>query len=134
MDRGGLWYIKETTYALFLSIEEEIRCCLKTLITPTPKSKYEITSRSLAVRMCNIIATADFEFDRETHEKLLHMIVELYLTIRGYSYASAWMEKYKQFTKNGIIRYLMEQIQGSLFLGQSPLLNFRLIMLPATQS
>ena len=55
------------------------------------------------MRMCNIIATANFEFDRETHEKLLHMIVELYLTIRGYSYDSAWMEKYKQFTKNGII-------------------------------
>ena len=64
----------------------------------------------------------------------VHMIVELYLTIRGYSYASAWMEKYKQFTKNGIIRYLMEQIQGFLFLGQSPLPNFRLITLPATQS
>ena len=48
--------------------------------------------------MCNFIATADFEFDdRETHEKLLHMIVELYLTIRGYSYASAWMEKYKVY-------------------------------------
>ena len=45
MDRGGLWYIKETTYALFLSIEEEIRCCLKTLITPTPKSKYEIIKK-----------------------------------------------------------------------------------------
>ena len=48
--------------------------------------------------MCNFIATADFEFDdRETHEKLLHMIVELYLTIRGYSYASARMEKYKVY-------------------------------------
>ena len=31
MGRGGLWYIKETTYALFLSIEEEIQC-LKTLL------------------------------------------------------------------------------------------------------
>lgn len=39
MDRGGLWHIKETTYALFLAIEEEIRDCLKSLTTPTPKSK-----------------------------------------------------------------------------------------------
>lgn len=29
MDRGGLWPIKETTYTLFLAIEEEIRDCLK---------------------------------------------------------------------------------------------------------
>ena len=30
MDRGRLWHVKETTYALLLSIEEEIRCCLRT--------------------------------------------------------------------------------------------------------
>ena len=80
--------------------------------------------------MCNIIAIADFEFDRETHEKLLHMIVELYLTIRGiHMPVYGWRN-----TNSDIIRYLMEQIQRSLLLGQSPLPNFRLIMLSATQS
>ena len=29
-DRGGLWHVMETTYALFLSTEEEIRDCFKT--------------------------------------------------------------------------------------------------------
>jgi len=42
MDRGGLWYIKETTYSLSVSIEEETRECLKTPSSPTPKSKEEI--------------------------------------------------------------------------------------------
>lgn len=108
MDRGGLWHIKESTYSLFLSIEEEIRCCLKTLITPTPKSKCEIIKMVITsedVQFYWIIASADFEFDdRETHETLLHMIVELYLTMRGYSYASAWMEKFKQSTKKATQR------------------------------
>ena len=32
MDRGGLWYLKETTYYLFISIEEETRESLKMLL------------------------------------------------------------------------------------------------------
>ena len=35
MDKGGLWHVMEPTYALFSSIEEEIRDCLKTLVTCT---------------------------------------------------------------------------------------------------
>ena len=108
MDRGGLWHVKETTYALLLSIEGEMRCCLRTLTTVTPKSKSEIIKQvtsSEDVQFYWLITTADFEFDdRETHEKLLYMIVELYLTIRGYSYASTWMEKFKQFTKTATQR------------------------------
>ena len=53
----------------------------------------------LQQRRCTVILvykTAIFEKDdRETHETLLQMIVELYLTMRGYSYASTWMEKFK---------------------------------------
>ena len=108
MDRGGLWHVKETTYAVFLSIEEEIRDCLKTLVTHTPKSKCEILKKvtnSEDVQFYWLITTADFEIDDvETHETLLQMIVELYLTVRGYSYASVWMEKYKQATKKSIQR------------------------------
>ena len=51
MDIGRLWYAKEITYAPFLSTEEEIRNCLKTLVTSTPKSKCEILKRSTTVRM-----------------------------------------------------------------------------------
>ena len=30
------------------------------------------------------------------HDTPLKMIVELYVTMRGFSYASSWMEKFKQ--------------------------------------
>ena len=79
MGRGGLWYIKETTYMH----------CFYPL-----RKKSNVLKPYIKVTSSGFIATADFEFDdRETHEKFLHMIVELSLTIRGYSYASAWMEK-----------------------------------------
>ena len=32
-DRGGLWYVKNTTYFLFVAIEEEVRKCLKQLLS-----------------------------------------------------------------------------------------------------
>ena len=51
------------------------------------------------------ITTADFEVDDvEVHDYLLKMIVELYVTIRGFSYASAWIEQYKQLQKKSTQR------------------------------
>ena len=46
------------------------------------------------------IAAAGFEIeDVDVHNLLLRLIADLYLTIRGFSYASAWMEYYKQAKK-----------------------------------
>ena len=102
LDRGGLWYIKETSYSLFCAIEEETRYCLKTLSSQHGKCKQEIirciTSND-DVLFYWIITTADFEIDDEVHEVLLGKIVELYITIRGFSYASRWMENFKESYK-----------------------------------
>ena len=35
LDRGGLWYVKETTFILFIAIEE-VRECLKMLLGSNP--------------------------------------------------------------------------------------------------
>ena len=103
LDRGGLWYIKDTTYSLFLAIEEETRQCLKLLSTQHAKCKKEIIEHVT----CNevvvfywIIVTADFDIDdEEVHQMLLEMIVELYITMRGFSYARGWMEKIQEIHK-----------------------------------
>ena len=39
------------------------------------------------------------EWEDECGEVLLDMIVRQYVTVRGFSIASAWMEKCKQFSK-----------------------------------
>ena len=104
MDRGGPWYLKETTYSLFISIEEETRECLKMLLHPTSKSKKEmikVLTNNECVFFYWLITTADFDIDdHEIHDILLQMMVELYVTMRGFSYASSWMEKSKQSAKN----------------------------------
>ena len=104
IDRGGLWYIKESTYSLFVALEEETRQCLKALSNQRSKCKQEVIKMILSnedVLFYWTIASADFEIDdEEVHDVLLKMIVELYVTMRGFSYASMWMEKYKNPLKN----------------------------------
>ena len=55
VDRGGLWHVKETTYALFLSLEQEMRSCLQSLVSePTAAQKNSMTIY-VAAEMFNFI-------------------------------------------------------------------------------
>ena len=38
-------------------------------------------------------------WDEESSDTLFQMVVNLWLTVRGYSYTSAWIEKYKASQK-----------------------------------
>lgn len=103
VDRGGLWYIKETTFQLFYTIEHRVRTILDQLKNPSPPSKAKIiqtVTRDDDVQFYWLIASADFEIDdEETCDILLNKIVELFLMVRGFSLAGVWMERYKQSAK-----------------------------------
>ena len=63
-DTGGLWYIKEPMYSLFLAIEEEARQCLMILSSQGSKCKQEIVKIILSnedILFYWTIANADFE-------------------------------------------------------------------------
>ena len=46
VDRRGLWYVKETTYALFLSLEQEIQSCLQSIVSePNAAHKNQFIDR-----------------------------------------------------------------------------------------
>lgn len=103
-DRGGLWHIRENTHSFFLCLEEETRVHLQSLLTETNK-KQKIIQELIDnenVQFYWLIVGADFEEENEAvHSELLKRIVELFVTMRGFSYASAWLEKYKQGAKKG---------------------------------
>lgn len=106
VDRGGLWYVKNTTYLLFVAIEEEVRKCLKQLLTGSGH-KSTIIKRvvdSEEVQFYWVIVQADFDVGDDETYQMLRKIVELFLTVRGYSYASSLMEKHKQATAKGTQR------------------------------
>ena len=80
-----------------------IRNDLKMLAHPIPPSKPQMIqniTNDEDVKFNWLIASADFEIDdQEIHDLLLEKIVELYVTVCGFSYANGWLEKYRQRTK-----------------------------------
>ncbi|XP_065894524.1 uncharacterized protein [Dysidea avara] len=89
---------------------EEVRECLKMLLGSNPAAgkKEEIVEKVTSsddVEFYWLISTADFKIgEKEVHSALLKEIVQLYVTIRGFSYASFWMEKFKQSAKKSTQR------------------------------
>ena len=109
VDRGGLWHVHETTFQLLCALEEELRTHLHALSSPNTsglRSKFVsmlINNEDVQFYWC--ITTADFEVDdAEVHNHLLQMIVELFVTVRGFAYASSWIEHYKQSVKKSTQR------------------------------
>jgi hypothetical protein len=60
----------------------------------------EMMERNEDVLLCwNIISAS---WDEECSSSLLQMIIKLWITIRGYSLSSAWIEKYKAANKKTV--------------------------------
>ena len=98
VDRGGLWRVRENTFHLFCAIEEVIQLQLKSLPKQSTFKIKEVITAVTAdddVKFYWLIVAADFE-DADVHDELLYKIIELYLTVRGHSYCSMWLEHYKQ--------------------------------------
>ena len=104
VDRGGLYHVKETTFQLFVALEDEVRKYLGQLSSPNAMRVKDRFISSLCdcedVLFCWCITAADFDIvDTDVHNHLLKMIIDLFVTVRGFSYASEWMEHYKQAHK-----------------------------------
>ena len=107
VDRGGLWHVKEGTFMLFQAMEEEVREHFRMGKVSTIGAGYRATVVN------KIIDNGDVEFywcmlttdlssvDADT---LLQMLVELWVTIRGFSFVSGWIELYKQEKKENLQR------------------------------
>ena len=83
---------------------EEVCPLLPSLLSETDKKEKIINELSTNedVLFYWLIVGADIEEDDErVHTELLRRIIELFVTIRGFSYASGWLEKYKQISKKG---------------------------------
>ena len=103
IDRGGLWQVNDEVFSLFVIMEEEICQKLKRVSASELKdsTKTEILdgllkNEDLLFQWCFIARTA---VDNDSSPILLKLIVELYLTVRGFAFASSCLELYKQAHK-----------------------------------
>ena len=96
INRGGLWTISDQTYNVFLTIEDLIRKHFSLAL-----NKIEGASTCIQAILCNndllfewcIIAA---EVEEEVSKLVLEKIVSLYVTVRGFGFASSCLELYKQ--------------------------------------
>ena len=103
INRGGLFPVNEPTYQIFTMVERLIRSQLIGLILPTTVTTESVTKESV---LSSVVENEDILFQwsllsvditsEEEATKLLHEIVSLWLTIRGFSVASAWVEELKK--------------------------------------
>ena len=100
IDRGGLQHVDDVTFSLFAAIELEFR-------------KYRDISDDDTIKkaMDGILGNDDvqvyweylsMEWEEEIASSLLKLLTEHWITIRGHSQASAFLEHYKQSVKTGV--------------------------------
>ena len=104
VDRGGLIYISEATYQFLVAVEYSLRRYLKinTAHLMSHEFRKTLTEKVTAdddVQFNWTIASAAVEED--VMERLFDGIIKLYITIRGFSFASSILEMYKKDGKKG---------------------------------
>lgn len=103
VNRGGLFPLNDQTFHLFIEIEKIVRVLLPKHIIKADSAK------GVQDIIKEILDDEDVQFkwtlvsqDLDTYEEgqeLLQEVVHLWVTIRGFSIASTWIETYKQATK-----------------------------------
>ena len=107
VDRGGLLHVSEGTSMFFLAMEEVVREHLHANKIPAMKDGYKsmvikaITeSEDVKFHWCLLTA----ECEDEDSKAVFDMIIELWITVRGFSFTSGWLELYKRSKKEGLQR------------------------------
>ena len=96
MDRGGLWHVNDMAYYLFYAIEEEVRCHLVLdLASKLSEGSKDIITSAVMDSEDVLFQWSLSGADRE----LLQLIVKLYITIRGFSFANSCIELFKKAKK-----------------------------------
>ena len=106
-NRGGLKIINKKTFDVFLAIERRVReffrvSTAQNLTTETKKIMMESVTSDEDVRSYWDMLATTIEWDKAEGKALFPMLVELWITIRGYSFARSFMEIYKRENKKSI--------------------------------
>ena len=97
IDRGGLTRVNEMTFQVFLAMELELRKHLRVKRCVDLEQICKFVVGDDDVLFYWSIVGGDWE--QEESKQLLKLVADLYITMRGFSFASAWVENYKSSTK-----------------------------------
>lgn len=103
VNRGSLFPLNDETFHFFVQVETVVRVLLPKHVVKAEYNKgvQDVIEKILEdedVQFNWTLISQDLDSYEEAQE-LLHEIVQLWVTVRGFSIASMWMETYKQATK-----------------------------------
>lgn len=107
VNRGKLFTVSDETYRFFHDLEMKVCAYLKDIFLAggqADQSKEEIVSSIVEdtdVQFSWLLLCLDLD-DEYLSNELLKSVVEMWLTIRGFSMANIWMEYYKQSDESNI--------------------------------
>ena len=99
---GGLLCVNNMTFELFLTMERELRCHLSS----NPETEFTGSEIKMNLKQSEDVLFlwsmigAGWEEEYCTH--LLGMVVDMWVCIRGFSQATAWIERYKEAQKKNL--------------------------------
>jgi len=101
VDSGGLFPVNNTAYLLFKQLEIEVQKSYnyRQLLSTQIPSRDEITEKittSEDVQFYWFLLSSDLEDSEEASKELLCMIIDLWITIRGFFFTKSLLEQYKQ--------------------------------------
>lgn len=103
-DRGGLFHINDNTFILFEAIELKTQQVLPKLSGSQDIVKDTIVDAIVQdeiVQQYWWIIAIDIEEEEDSNE-LLHMLADMWVTMRGFALTSMWMEEYKKATAKAV--------------------------------
>ena len=106
VDRGGLFHISDEVYVFFHEVERIVRRFTHKLVK-------QCSQHDKQDFIAEVVSDGDVQFhwsmisaelDNDVGEQLLKEIVQLWLTICGFSTAGAYVEQYKQVTQKSTMK------------------------------
>ena len=109
VNRGGLFEVNDMCYCLVREIEIQTQKQLTGILSQSTSSDSDLDKKEIVISAVISDESVQFfwtmisvDISNEEHAiQLLREIVALWITIRGYSIAGEWLEKYKQVKKSG---------------------------------
>ena len=101
VNRGGLIQVSSVLFLLLSAMEQEVKCYLSNMKNKQGRNiKKDLIDAINSSREVQLHwSTLSFEWGPDEARVLFEMIVELWVTMRGFSYVSAWIERHKDSTK-----------------------------------
>eukprot|EP00731_Ephydatia_muelleri_P004466 Em0002g642a len=95
VNRGGLTFVNDLTFEIFVAMELEIHIHLQ-----GPQQPVNLSSIAPAIKnnedVLFLWSMLSAGWSESAGSTLLDMVISMWVGIRGFSYSSAWVEKYKK--------------------------------------